>query len=290
MERRTVPTRMAMLFAAGAMLATAGCAGPGSPSPAGRMLEYGVPSPPTATYHSADTIVSVASMPTGDMPTTMSTLTTLVLEFAPDPVGVRVTGSLAHLEGSVSNPMMGTVPLPTDGVAGTLEFVMDHRGKVEIISMPEIPAVGMQMSPQSNMVQPFFPPLPDGNLEPGTTWVDTTEVSPGMEFGGLDAAMDAKSTTVTSYTVVGDTVVDGRTFLHIALAAEVEVESTMDMGGVQLTQDMTGSSTGLLLWDTERGLFASGHTSHEMEGTASMGPMGTFGSKVTVSSHFRLEN
>ena len=85
--------------------------------------------------------------------------------------------------------------------------------------------------------------------------------------------------------------VDGRTFVHIALAAEVEVESTMDMGGgFQLTQNMTGSSTGLLLWDTERGLFASGHTSHEMEGTASMGAVGTFGNKVTVSSHFRLEN
>ena len=198
MDRRTVPTRMAMLFAAGAMLATAGCAGPGSPSPAGRMLEYGVPSPPTATYHSADTILSIASMPSGDVPTTISTLTTLVLEFAPDPVGLRVTGTLANLEGSMSTPMTGSMPIPAPDVAGTLEFVMDHRGGVEIISMPALPAAGMQMSPQPNMVQPFFPPLPDGTLEPGSTWVDTTEVSPGMEFGGLDAAMDGNSTTVTA--------------------------------------------------------------------------------------------
>lgn len=83
---------------------------------------------------------------------------------------------------------------------------------------------------------------------------------------------------------------DGRTYLHIAVAGTSETEGTMDMGGMQITQDMTGSLAGLLLWDTERGLVAFGHTSHSMEGTASMGPMGTFGSKVIMSSHFRLEN
>ena len=290
MERRTVPTRMAVLLATGAMLATAGCAGPGSPSPAGQVLRYGVPSPPTATYHSVDTIVSIASMPGGDVPTTISTLSTLVLEFATDPVGLRVTGTVANLDGSMSNPMMGSMPIPDLDVAGVLEFVMDSRGKAEITAMPEFPAMGMQMSYQSNMAQPFFPPLPDGNLEPGTTWVDTTEVSPGMEADVVDATMDANSTTVSTYTFVGDTVVDGRTYLHIAVAGTSETESTMDMGGMQMTQDMTGSSTGLLLWDTERGLFAFGHTSQAMEGTASMGAMGTFGSKVMMSSHFRLEN
>ncbi|MDE2677110.1 MAG: hypothetical protein F4087_13140 [Gemmatimonadetes bacterium] len=289
MKRRTPATRRSTLLAASAMLAAAGSAGPGSPSAAGQTLRYGVPSPPTATYHTADTIVSTASMPTGEMATTVSTLSTLVLDFAQDPVGLRVTGTLANLEGTMSNPMMGSTPLPDLDVAGVFEFVMDHRGKVEIISMPEFPAVGMQMSPQSNMVQPLFPALPDGNLEPGTTWVDTTEVFPGMQFDALEAAMDASSTTVTSYTLVGDTVFDGRTFLHIAVAGEVAIEGTMDLGGMEMVQSMAGTSRGLLLWDTERGLVAFGHISQEMQGTTEMGVMGTFGTTVTMSSHFRLD-
>ena len=289
MERRTVPARLATLFAAGAMLAATVWA-PGTPAATAQVLRYGVPSPPTATYHSTDTIVSIASMPGGNLPTTISTLATLVLEFATDPVGLRVTGTVANLEGSMSSPMMGSMPIPDLDVAGVLEFVMDSRGKAEITAMPEFPAMGMQMSYQSNMAQPFFPPLPDGNLEPGATWVDTTEMSPVMEADVVDATMDAISTTVSTYTFVGDTVVDGRTYLHIAVAGTSETEGAMDMGGMQITQDMTGSSTGLLLWDTERGLVAFGHTSQTMDGTASMGAMGTFGSKVTMSSHFRLEN
>ncbi len=293
MRIRRTPTPVAAFLAACATFAGSGCAtGPGTPSPVGTPLQYGVPSVAAATYHAADTIVSTANTPAGAVTTTITTLMTVAMQFAEDPAGVRVTGSTESVSGTMSNPMMGTIPIPDAGLGGNLEAIVGRQGVTEIISAPEIPQMGgLQGVLQNSFTQPFFPPLPGGVAEPGTTWADTVEMS--VPLGDPDLAgmeMDLASTTVTIYTVVGDTVVDGSTYLHIAIAGEAAVEGDMEVSGMQMTQKLSGTNTGLLLWDPRRGLVAYRHTVNEMAGTTSMGAMGTYNTSATTSSRVWLEN
>ena len=72
----------------------------GPPSPDG--LGYRVPSPPTATYHVADTIV-VESRPFQRVREyTTTTAITLGMTFERDPGGVRVIGIPESFEGAIS--------------------------------------------------------------------------------------------------------------------------------------------------------------------------------------------
>ena len=265
-----------------ATVALAACVGSGGPSPAGP-LAYSVPTPPTAVYQITDTMAITMDTPAGSMEITTGSSVTLAMTFERATDGVRVTGSVESFDASATNPMSGTESVDDGDVSGTLEFVLDRRGDVEVASLPELSGAAAQMSPFASIAHELFPRLPDDVVEPGDTWVDTVTWTTEME------SMETTSSAVLTFTLVGDTLVDGRTLLNFAVASEVEGGATVEQGGMAITQSMAGSSTGFVLWDTERGLPAYEQAERNLEGTTTVAGMPPFPMRATGTTRVRLD-
>ncbi len=260
----------------------AGCAGPGRPAPTD-LLAYGIPSPPTAVYHVDDTISIDMASPLGDIAVTGEGSATMGLAFRTDPGGVRVVGTVEAFEGSMTHPMMGTQTAGPDDLSGNLEVVIGAGGVEELASFPELEGTLAMMSSFPALGYLIFPRMPGGDVGPGATWVDTVTASTETEGASM------ATTTVSTYTLVGDTVVGGRSLVHIAVANQVRAETSFEEGGMSITQDMAGSTDGFVLWDPGRRLVAYARYERDMEGTMAMGPMGSMDLTITGPTRVRLD-
>ncbi len=231
--------RAAIVAAAGSLF---GCAGTGAP-PAPRPLAYAVPSPATAVYRTTDSMTVEIVAPTGSIDVTGGSDVALALAFERIPSGLRVTGDVEAFEASMSNPLTGTQEADGADLTGSFELALDRRGRVEVVSLPELPGAQAQLAPFSSIARALFPVLPDGAAEPGAQWSDTATWT-------TEAGAEMTTTSATTYTMAGDTVLAGRVLLRLRTVSENRVEGTMD----NLAQSFSGSSTGFVLWDRERGL------------------------------------
>ena len=266
-----------------AVLFPTACATGGGPAHGGT-LAYDVPSPPTATYHFADTMVGTVTSPIGDVEVEVGTALTLGMAFERAATGVRVSGEVIAFHATMKNPMTGSTSTDGDDVEGSLDFVMGRRGDVEVTSVPELLGRAAQMSPFISIAHEFFPRLPDRAVEPGDSWVDTVSWSADSAEG------ETTSTTVYTYTLVGDTLVGGVALLNISVSGDRETESSGSQGGMSMTQSLTGSTTGAVLWNADRGLPESAELERSLEGTIATSGMAPFSMTVTGSSRVRLEN
>lgn len=239
---------------------TIACATTGGSSPEDT-LAYVVPSPATAVYEIVDSAAVYVNSPVGALDIPTNSATTLSMTFEMDPRGVRATGSVERFEASMSNPMQGTLSTGLNDVTGHLEIVFGRRGVEEAVSVPTVGGPAAQLSPFHHIANDLFPRLPAGAVDPGATWVDT------VTWTIDDGAIKTNSTTVYTHTLVGDTVVDGRTLRHIAVAGDVANEAEFVQAGATITQSMTGPTTGFVLWDTERGLLAEAFFQRELAGS-----------------------
>lgn len=249
---------------------------------AGGSLAYGVPGNPSATYHIADTLVTSMNIPTGAMEVTMSMSAALATTFASDPGGVLVTATPQALSMSIANPMMGSQTLEPE-TAGDLAFVLDSRGGVTVVSTFEIEGPTASTSAVAGMPYEMFPRLPGTAVQAGDSWVDTVTWSQEVPEANVT------TTNVYTYTVAGDTVVDGRTLLRIEVAAEVEIKGTVDMGGMAVEQTMTGTEAGTTLWDASQGRFHSMQITRDYSGNMNS-PMGAMPMEVSGTVRRWLEN
>ncbi len=266
-----------------AALAYAGCATTGGSSPEGT-LAYDIPSPATAVYHIVDTASVSVNSPVGSLDIPATSSTTLSMVFESDPQGVRATGTVESFQASMSNPMQGTLSTDLGDVTGQLEIVFGRRGVEEVVSVPNLSGPTAQLSPFNHIANDLFPRLPDGVMEPGGTWVDT--VTWTMD----DGTIETTSNTVYTYTLVGDTVVDGRTLRHIAVAGDVSNEGEMVQAGTTMTQSMTGTANGFVLWDAGRGLLAEAFFERELEGSMTVPGMASFDMSMGGPVRVRLRN
>ena len=258
-------------LAATAVLLSA-CASAG-PAPVDNPFRYDVPTPPTATYQMADTMTMLMTMPDGEMDMAMISGSTIELTFAADANGVRVTGEVTDHSATMSSSMLGNMEMPGDGPAGDLEFVVGPMGDVEMISTPEIAAADLPMAvPFQFNATELFPRFPGHPPEPGDSWADTTTES--ADLGGLGAPGDISGTgetsVVTTYTLVGDTVVDGRTLRKITVSGVGTSLTSAEEAGQAMAGDMTNTVEGFFLWDAERGLVAVAELVRTADGTMSV--------------------
>ncbi|MYI07527.1 MAG: hypothetical protein F4059_09500 [Gemmatimonadetes bacterium] len=273
----------AMVMPAGAVLLCA-CASGGSPGTeaapaalvpaeptAGHTLTYDVPSPPTATYAISDTTVTVMNATGSDMDMTMGSAATLELTFEHDADGLLISGSLLEFGSSMSGGIMPTVTSGLDDLEGDFEILLGPRGRVQIRSLPRSSdaATGATLM---TAVAPLtflafatsvFPRFPDGPVAFGDSWADTADVSNDQaDLAGADdvagvAVTESSGTTITTYTLVGDTVVAGRRLLHISLKVDGTMASAGEAQGMETTVDMTNVADGSFLWDPERRLLTA---------------------------------
>lgn len=266
-----------------AATSVAGCAGTGGPPPF-ESLGYVVPRTASALYEIGDTMSIDMDTPAGSMTIAGGTSVTLGLNFQRRGGGnIRVETGVEAFEGTMRHPMMGTQTAGLDNLSGYLEVEMNQRGVAEVVSFPLLAGPVAQISPFSAMPYLLFPHMPGGDVTPGATWVDTVNVT---------TEADEATTTINSvstYTLVGDTLVDGRTLVHVAVATGITTDTEAEEGGMSITQSVAGSSEGFFLWDPERRLVAHAEYERNLEGTVSMASIGTMGMTITGPTRIRLE-
>ncbi len=257
-----------------AVAALAGCTGPASPYPPG-WLSYGFPSPPHAVYEITDTVAGIAKSPVGDLEVAGEYGMSLDLSFERAPEGMRVRGIAGGFEGTLTDPVQATGATDLEYLAGTLEFLLNRRGVVEVESFPELSGVDAEVFSLAGLAYDLFPRLPDTIVEPGGTWLDT------LRWHTDGRVTEVISRTVYGYTLVGDTVVDGRGLLHIAATGKVEFRIYTGRAGNLTRQSMKGSSTGVILWDPESRLVTSHEYQRDLEGTVSRPNRAPFALRLT---------
>lgn len=252
---------MAAAVVAAVTVVVAGCAGPGSPFPRGT-LAYGFPSPPNAAYEIADTVLVTVKTTGPDVETAGGFAQTLDLRFERDPGGVRVRGIMAAIQGSLWDP--GTPSERRPGrwnPAGTHHFVINRHGVSEVRSFPALSGQPALLFSLVGHAHDIFPRLPGTVPDPGGTWADTVR----WHVDHPDAEVTYRS--AFSYTLVGDTVVDGRTLVRIAADADLATVTVTGTPGNATYRVLNGPVTGLVLWDPERTLVAYAQYERDLVGT-----------------------
>ena len=289
-----------LCFAATAAILVGACSSGGggdsaaAPAPADHPFRYEVPSPPTATYRLADTITTVMIMPDGEMEMAQSSSSTVALTFAADSGGVLASGTVSDYSQRMSSAMFGDMEMGGNEVTGDIEFIVGPLGNVEMVSTPEIAGADLPMAiPFQFNAADLFPRFPGHALEPGDTWADTTSESADMGASGMPGAdaltATAENTTVYTYSLVGDTVVDGRTFQKITVSAVGTMQASGDEAGEAISQNMTNTVEGFVLWDADRRLVAVAELVRTADGTMSMMGM-TMAMTMAGPSRIRLVN
>ena len=253
----TAPAALVLLVACGTS----------APAPPGG-LAFDVPSPPTATYTIGDSLELSVDSPMGSLAMKRSSAVTLAMSFARVAEGLRVTAEVEGFEASMTNPMSAPVSADVGDVTGSLIFDVGPTGKVEPVSTPTVSGSGAQLGSFVSLAHEFFPRLPGRVVNRGDSWVDT------VSWSGGDGGAEVSTTTIYTYTLVGDTVSEGISLLRISVAGDVETDISVEMDGMQVDQSLTGSTTGDAYWDVDRNLLHSSDLGRSMTGTVSLPAMG----------------
>ena len=264
-----------------AVAALTDCTGPSSPYPPG-WLSYGLPSPPYAVYEIVDTVAGIVKSPIGDLEIAGEYSMWLDLSFRAAVGGMRVRGIAEGFEGTLSDPMQAAVAADLGYLDKPLEFVMNRRGVVEVTSFPELTGPDAEVFFFAALAYDIFPRLPDTVVGPGGTWLDT------LRWHTDGGVTEVVSKTVYTYTLVGDTLVDGRELLHIAAAGKVDIMIFMGRPGKLTRRHMKGSSTGVVLWDPELRLVAQHEYERDLEGTVTRPDKVPFGLSLKGPVRIRL--
>ena len=86
------------------------------------------------------------------------------------------------------------------------------------------------------------------------TWVDTVT--------GQVAGDESRRVAAYTYTLDGETVVDGRPHLRVTFSADVRL--FLEAAGGAGDEQLAGTETGFLLWDAGRGLVAQAEVAAQL--------------------------
>jgi len=227
------------------MVTTTLLASCGGGPPAPPALAYRVPAAPDVSYTVTDTgAISIEALGQS-LSLDVGAAASYRLAFAQAGDGVQVTVSVEDLAATIAVPMAGPVSIDESSVTGDLVFRLNRRGDVTVISTPEIDAAAGQLVPPQQIAHSFFPGLPGRAVSVGDSWPDT--IAYESEAGG-------GQTSVLEYTVVGDTLVDGRSLLSIAFRGTAEMTQALSMQGTEISQATSLVIEGRVLWDLQRGI------------------------------------
>lgn len=274
-----------LILAVALLWGLSACIGPSSAGPDGGLM-YTVPEAPALTYVTGDTSnIDIDAGPMGSMRMRGTGTATLAMTFERSPDGVQVTAHFQDLEARLSQPMGGAQTADEEDLEGPLVFTMDSRGHSTIVSLPEMKGQAAELAGPHAIAYQFFPLLPGGAADPGDTWTDTIHYEAEVGQG------ETMSTMVMTYTLQGDTVVDGMNLLKIGMVGTADVTAFAVTQGMDVTQVFSGDVSGTALWDPARSIYVGGYTESEMTGSvevpaAGMPPMPL---NVSARSHVKLQ-
>ena len=235
----------------------AACGG-GGPSPAG--LAYTLPDPATVTYVIGDTADVDIDAGGQSMQARTTSSMTVETSFARSPDGVQVWLGVQEMDARQSTPM-GAVSADASGIDGPLVFSLDRRGNATIVSLPDVSGSAAEFFQPFAIAHSIFPGLPGRPASIGEIWTDT------VRFEGEQSGRNYSSLSVMEYTLVGDTVVAGRSLVRIDFEGTSEVGANGVMQGNDFSQGVSGDISGWVLWDVQRSLLFESHNQADARGT-----------------------
>ncbi len=275
--------RVRALLSVTTLALLAACAGGGPASPPG--LAYSLPDPPQLVYEQGDTMNMDIDAGGQSMQVTVNMASTLGASFVRSGDGFEVTLEVQDLAARLNNPVAGVVRADESGIDAPVVFTMDRRGRTTLVSAPELDETTEQFFSPITVASSMFPRVPGRAVEPGYMWTDTVNID-GQQGGGT-----VKSVSVLNYTVVGDTVVDGRSLLRFDFEGTVESASAGVTAGMDFTQNASGDASGYVLWDMQRSLvvemFSEGDMRGSMEVAAAPFPLGM---RMRAQSRMKLKD
>lgn len=234
----------------------------------------GLPGPPALAYQSSpvqdarydysnETVVSLSVMGQS-MEMSQEGTAEFVVSFGSDPSGVQVTMSVDVLSATITQPLGAPVQVDEGSVDGSLVFLLDRMGNATPGQMPSVGVEASQMVSGLSLAHTFFPGLPGRAVAPDDVWVDT------VTYNGDDGSGPQSETTILEYTVVGDTVVAGRSLLAIEFSGTAESSSSFDVGGMAISQASELAVEGHVLWDYQAGAMFESYRVGTGSGTVSV--------------------
>ena len=266
------------------LLGLSACVGPFAASPRGGLM-YQVPEMGELVYLTGDTsTVDIDAGPMGTLRMRGTGTATLAMSFERSAEGIQVTATFQELDARLSQPLGGSATADEGDVVGPVVFTLDEKGHSTLVSLPEMKGQTADLANPIGIAYQFFPLLPGGVVNPGESWTDT------IHYEGEVGQGEINSTTIATYTLVGDTVVDGINLLNIGMTGNGEVLAFGVTEGMDVTQVFSGDVTGAVLWDPARSVFVAGVFKQDMRGTVEVPAAGMPPMPLTVrgTSHVKL--
>lgn len=250
--------RVRLTTASVVSLSLAACGGGAPPGPPA--LAYDLPRPAAVQYVVGDTATMDIDAGGQAMQAYVASATTLGTSFSRAPEGVEVSMTVEELDAKVTNPL-GAVTADESGIDGTLTFRMDRKGAATVVSQPELNETSGQFFQPLTLATSLFPRLPGRAATVGESWTDTIRVEGEQGPGTI------KATTIMTYTLVGDTVVDGRSALKVTMEGNTETSARGVTTGTDFQQTLSGKVSGWFLWDQQRNLMLESLTDSDARGS-----------------------
>jgi hypothetical protein len=250
----------------------------------GRMLSYEQPADSSATYAFADSSwFNIKGGVIGDITANIATTGTAAIGFAPAAAGTRATIRITDLIGTFKNSAMEGGPNATEAdISGPAVLTVSANGAVTVESMPTRDPEAERVGIGESFFRRFAVRLPARRVTPGAVWVDTistTETTAGTKTTVND---------IVTATFQRDTVINGRALALISTSTQRALTISGKSQGVDIAQELKGTSVGTILWDSERKLLVARTEKIDLAGTFSLPAMGLSGLPVTAGSLSRL--
>ena len=245
-------------LATGLSLALGACGGGPASPPA---LAYGVPQTASVRYVTADTSRMDIDANGQSMQARVTATSTVATSFARAADGVQVTMTVEKMDARLSNPAGPPSSADEKGIDGALVFTLDRKGAATLVSQPKVNQSAQTFFQPVLLAQTFFPRLPGRGVSPGASWTDTIRAEGPQGEGSISM------TSVLTYTIAGDTLVDGRSLLRIDLAGTTDQTASGIIAGMDFSQTASGTTSGWVLWDVARGLMAESYNETDANGT-----------------------
>lgn len=191
---------------------------------------------------------------------------------------------MRDLRADVSLPMAEPLTVDEGIVQGDLVLELDRRGDVTVVQSPTVEQAASPFFAGPTIAHSFFPGLPGVAVSVGDSWVDTVSFTDGGEAG------ESSQVSVTTYTVMGEAAVDGRSLLEISFEGTQEMRQTMALQGAEIEQRTDLEVRGRVLWDVQRALMFERETVSTGTGTVRVAVAPTpLPTRVETRSHVRLQ-
>lgn len=258
-------------------LASGGCASAGGGSPSSGLS----PSVTSATYTRADSFDLDIDAGGQQIPVRVTSTGTHALTISRAGTGTRFAASVEEFSGTSSNPMAPPVTSDGSGIEGPLVFEADARGRVTVTSLPTVSGPSAQLFDPTGLAHTLFPRFPDEPVVAGTRWSDT------LQYESDEGGSSSRVRSTITYTAAGDTVVDGRSYLLIRGESTDQLQQSGTNAGTSFSQELSGPSTHVYLWDRDAGLLHSSRVEGTLQGTMTVdvapGPLGVRARTVTTT-------